>query len=265
MSAGTTITSLVHDGLTDAVYVAAHTPNNPSFIFKLHAKDLTPYGMVQLNLRQGEPEVARAMEAAVRLRRLYVLTSVQQQPVLITLLLSAVRELQPGLADASGGTIINVMGEGFVNGSLCSFGAGILTATTLVRPDLVQCETPATPDSTTCSGNALEIVLTAGVQTQNSVRLWRPATPTVLSVAPTGGYYNMTQVLIQSRQCRDKRCFSQCILRLFLSGSSCSAVCLISLHPLPLYLWQPCALAAGPLSVGEWQYVPFFPPASAVV
>ena len=77
------------------------------------------------------------MEPALLLRRLYVLTKVVQQPVVVTLLLSAVTGLSPPLADALGNTTINVTGEGFVNGSLCDFGAGVESEATLLRPDLV--------------------------------------------------------------------------------------------------------------------------------
>ena len=61
-------------------------------------------------------------------------------------------------------------------------------------PPQVQCKAPPTNlTTTTCTGDALEVLLRPGIGTRNRIGLWRVATPTIQSVFPPRGFYNMSQ------------------------------------------------------------------------
>ena len=87
-----------------------------------------------------------------------------------------------------------VKGEGFIPGTKCRFGSGLVTPATVVTPELLRCTTSTTSFSTAgCQGGFLEAVLEGGATTANRVRLRRVATPSVLSLTPPRGFYNVTQ------------------------------------------------------------------------
>ena len=110
-AAAAAATALYYDAVTDALFVATNVPGAPSIVYKLRAESLETYGLVRLGIRGGLPEVVQALEPAPALRRLYALTEVRGQPIVITLLLSAVISVHPDLADAQGGT--QVLGMAF--------------------------------------------------------------------------------------------------------------------------------------------------------
>ena len=95
------------------------------------------------------PKVIKSLEPAPSLRHLYVLMIVRQQPIILTLLLYAVTQVIPPLADTAGGTKVEVYGEGFVPELDCQMQAGLTTRATFVGPNLMLCETAPTNTSAT--------------------------------------------------------------------------------------------------------------------
>ena len=96
-------------------------------------------------------QVIKSLEPALSLRRLYVVLSVRQQPIILTLLLFSVIELVPSIADVSGGTNISVRGEGFVEDLGCSFRPGFASTATFVDSTVLLCEAlPIDANSSNC-------------------------------------------------------------------------------------------------------------------
>ena len=104
----TSALAVVHDALTSALFLGTQPAGAPSVVHKLRDDSLQPYGYVRLGHRAGRPEVGHFLLHAPKRRRLYVLITVQTQPVVVTLLLAAVTALEPDLADTRGGTKIQV-------------------------------------------------------------------------------------------------------------------------------------------------------------
>ena len=62
----------------------------------------------------GQPEIVSKLQTDLALRRLYVLTTVGSQPLIVTFVLYAVISIEPPLADVSGGTEITITTEGIM-------------------------------------------------------------------------------------------------------------------------------------------------------
>ena len=196
VATGAVVTAVALDAATDAVLVAAHVPGAPSVIHKYRAQSLALAGAVRMQHHRGAPEVVRALRVARALRRLYATTSVLQQRAAVTLLLWGVASVSPGVADAAGGTVVQVEGEGFRDGMRCWFGGALRDApATVLGPRQLRCATPAT-DST--GPEALEVMLGPLDVTADRVALRRVPTPAVTTLHPSRGYYLRPQeVLLQ--------------------------------------------------------------------
>ena len=65
------------------------------------------------------------LETDVNARRVYVLTNVGSQPIIITFLLYAVINVEPALADVGGGTELTITSEGITSGCVCGSCSGV--------------------------------------------------------------------------------------------------------------------------------------------
>ena len=114
-------------------------------------------GPVPLCSSAGHHEVVVNLQQDVSLRRLYALTYLGPQPMVITLLLYAMTSITPSLADVGGGTLLHISGEGLLDlgGTECLFAGGGRTSATQASVTTVRCYTPeanATSSSDGCSG-----------------------------------------------------------------------------------------------------------------
>ena len=146
----------------------------------------------------GQQEIVSKLQMDVGPRRLYVLTTVGSQPIIVTFLLYAVIAVEPPLADVGGGTEITLTVEGILSSGAgaiqCQFAEGLTTDAAWLSPARVACRTPAAnATSEGCAGEALELQLGPGLYTNNRVPLRRVATPSVLRLSPPRGYYARAQ------------------------------------------------------------------------
>uniref|UniRef100_A0A7S1IK64 IPT/TIG domain-containing protein n=1 Tax=Eutreptiella gymnastica TaxID=73025 RepID=A0A7S1IK64_9EUGL len=184
------------DALLSAVFVIVRPPRAASVVCKVQATSLELYGRVALKSRNGSPEVVYAMAQDPGLRRLYILTLVAGQPLIVTLLLYALTAIEPPVADVAGGTEITLQGEGLAlaPNSVCQFAGGTQANVTWVSESAVKCITqPVSFTSASCEGEALEVALTPGHLTDNRLGLRRVATPIIESVNPSRGYFNVPE------------------------------------------------------------------------
>ena len=88
---------------------------------------------------------------------------------------------------------VNVTGEGFSEPARCQFAPNMSVPATVMGPGLLQCLSPKITASTSCQREALEVMLTERVLTENRVQMLRVATPTILSVDPPRGEWSRAQ------------------------------------------------------------------------
>ena len=190
------VLSLFLDPLTSALFAAVALPKRPSIVYKLRAPALELYGLVRLGIRGGMPEVAvHLAPAPVALRRLFVLSLVRGEPTVIPLLLAAVAAVEPTLADAAGGALIDVRGEGFVAPFQCAI-AGATAPGTVVNATTLRCRAPALAVSGGCHGDAVEVAMQERVVTDNGVALRRVATPVISALNVSRGYHARPQAVL---------------------------------------------------------------------
>ena len=193
---GARVTAVAMDPVLRAVFLAAHLPQRPSTVYKVHTGTLVPYGVTRMRSRGGHREVVTHLEPDVPVRRLYALTHVGPQPMVVTLLLYAVTAIAPPLADVGGGTLLRVAGEGLLDlgATECLFAGGLRTPATAVSATEVRCHTPlGNASAEGCSGEALELQLLPGLPTSNRIPLRRVNTPSIVGLSPGRGYYRTPQ------------------------------------------------------------------------
>ena len=113
--------------------------------------------MLHLCSISGQREVVDKLEMDLKLRRVYVLTTVGSQPIVVTFLLYAVLSVDPPLADVGGGTELTITSEGVppesAGRTLCQFASGSTTDATWLSANQVRCKTPeANATSEDCAG-----------------------------------------------------------------------------------------------------------------
>ena len=115
----------------------------------------------------GHREIVSEIQQDTALRRLYVLTSVGDQPIVVTFLMFAVITVEPALADVGGGTELTMTTEGVPDLGVmkCYFAGGITTDVEWVSTSSVKCMTPeVNTTSESCAGEVCGAI--AGAMTR---------------------------------------------------------------------------------------------------
>ena len=236
----------------------SQTPLPPPSSAKVRFDTLEIYGQNSFLSRGQSQERIVSFGADTELRKLFALSSVADQPIVVELLLYAVTSVVPPLGDVQGGTLLRVFTEGLTNRSdlECVFQGQPSSPATWVSPTEVHCVTPTSNTSSAdCEGEALEVTLTPGHATKNGVPLRRVATPAILEVEPARGYYREPQwVRLTGYGYLDTQQLS-CLFYNDAGRQVCAQRCAASLHScLP-------SLPAPHQLLSAWiPPVPFLPP-----
>ena len=185
------------DPLTQAVFLAINLRGFPSVFYRIAFATLVPYGEINLLSRGGTQESVQHLDVDPATRHLFALVLIDGNLILVNLLMYSVSSVQPPIADIQGNTSLLLHGEGFqpLGPMHCVFAGGVQTPATYVSPTQMACYAPpATRASDECGkGEAVELSLSEGAVTQNYVALQRVATPSVLEVDPSRGYWRTGQ------------------------------------------------------------------------
>ena len=187
------------DPVTAAVFVATNVPSGPSLVYKINSTSLMPYGISHMRKRGGAQERVYALQQDAMLRRLYALTRVGDQPLIVIFVMYAVIGIDPTVVDAAGGTKLSITAEGLqdLGFTECYFAGGLTTPATMSSPSVVECRAPFTNSTTdACTMEALELQLLPGLTTENGVQLRRVATPSVRTVLPDRGFYSESRWVV---------------------------------------------------------------------
>ena len=100
------------------------------------------------------------------------------------------------IADAGGGTLLTVMGEGFVGDARCLFTDGKTSKARVLSQSRLTCEAPGTSFGG-CQAGRLQVKVGNATTTSNVV-LTYVGTPTILGLEPRQGLHNESETVTVS-------------------------------------------------------------------